>query len=165
LLRLKNRAQFEAVLAERVLVRSAHFALHRHPLEGQRVTEAAHRAPLTDNAPAMQTAPILPESAPAPSTRPPGPPLFAPAGLWLGAMVPKRWAKRSVTRHAIKRQIYELGRALLPASDQAAYVLRLRAGFSRELFRSSSSEPLKQAVRAELQDLMSRLPRPARPCA
>jgi ribonuclease P protein component len=25
---------------------------------------------------------------------------------WLGAMVPKRWARRSVTRHTIKRQIY-----------------------------------------------------------
>src|SRR5256885_7500066 len=29
---------------------------------------------------------------------------------WLGAMVPKRWARRSVTRHTIKRQIYAVDR-------------------------------------------------------
>lgn len=165
MLRLKNRAQFQAVLAERVLVRSAHFALHRHPLDGERVTEAAHRAPLTDNAPAMQTAPLPPQPTPASPTHRHRPPLFAPAGLWLGAMVPKRWAKRSVTRHAIKRQVYDLGKTLLPAGEQAAYVVRLRAGFSRELFHSSSSAELKQAVRTELQELMSRLPQRAQPCA
>jgi len=89
------------------------------------------------------------------------PALFAPVGLWLGAMVPKRWAKRSVTRHAIKRQIHEVAQQCLPLDEKAAYVVRLRATFSREEFLSSSSAPLKQAVRAELHTLMARLRRPA----
>ena len=33
-------------------------------------------------------------------------PLFTVDDVWIGAMVPKRWAKRAVTRNAIKRQIY-----------------------------------------------------------
>lgn len=70
-------------------------------------------------------------------------------------MVPKRWARRSVTRHAIKRQIYALAGSCLPAHDRAAYVVRLRSGFAREQFVSASSEALKQAVRAELRQLLS----------
>jgi ribonuclease P protein component len=84
-------------------------------------------------------------------------PTFLP-GLWVGAMVPKRWAKRSVTRHAIKRQIYTVAQDLLPAHDCAAYLVRLRSGFTRQQFHSSSSELLKQAVHAELSALMARVP-------
>lgn len=83
-------------------------------------------------------------------------PVFSLTELWLGAMVPKRWAKRSVTRHAIQRQIYEVLDARLEPTEQAAYLVRLRAGFSRQQFLSSSSEPLKQAVRFELHCLMDR---------
>jgi ribonuclease P protein component len=38
--------------------------------------------------------------------------LFAVQDVWLGALVPKRWAKRAVTRNAIKRQVYTVGREL-----------------------------------------------------
>ncbi len=38
-------------------------------------------------------------------------PLFASDDVWLGAMVPKRWARRAVTRNAIKRQIYAVSAA------------------------------------------------------
>jgi ribonuclease P protein component len=65
-------------------------------------------------------------------------------------MVPKRWARRAVTRNTIKRQIYAVAcfvRARLP---QAAHVVRLRAAFDRKQFVSASSDQLKQAVRAEL---------------
>ena len=142
LLRLKTRAQFQAVLAQRVIARSEHFALHRHSLEGS--ATAPQRPAMPQERSAASAASALP--------------LFSPVELWLGAMVPKRWAKRSVTRHAIKRQIYDVADALLPAHDRAAYLVRLRAGFSRQQFLSSSSEQLKQAVRAELQGLMARVP-------
>ena len=75
-------------------------------------------------------------------------------------MVPKRWAKRSVTRHVIKRQIYGVAELLLP-QESAAYLVRLRSGFSRQQFLSSSSDVLKQAVRAELLSLMAGVARPA----
>ncbi len=81
--------------------------------------------------------------------------LFSPAALWLGATVPKRWARRSVTRHAIKRQVYDLGRTLLPADEQAAYVVSLRASFARDQFQSATSDLLKAAVRAELSELLA----------
>ncbi|MDB5932122.1 MAG: hypothetical protein JWR60_3829 [Polaromonas sp.] len=72
----------------------------------------------------------------------------------MGAMVPKRWAKRAVTRNAIKRQIYTVSSSFSHQYSQAAFVVRLRSSFSRSDFFSPSSEQLKQAVRAEIQALM-----------
>lgn len=70
----------------------------------------------------------------------------------LGAMVPKRWAKRAVTRNMIKRQAYTVfSHAKLP---QAAYVVRLRRDFSKTKFVSATSSVLKSAVRQELQQLL-----------
>jgi ribonuclease P protein component len=78
--------------------------------------------------------------------------LFSAEALQVGVMTPKRFAKRAVTRNLIKRQIYALCRELqLPP---AACVVRLRATFSREQFKSASSDALKRAVRAELQVLL-----------
>jgi ribonuclease P protein component len=81
----------------------------------------------------------------------------------MGAMAPKRWARRAVTRNAIKRQVYALGTALEPRLPPAAFVVRLRAGFDRRQFPSAWSEPLRQAVRAELQQLLARVAHPAHP--
>jgi ribonuclease P protein component len=73
---------------------------------------------------------------------------------WIGAVVPKRWAKRAVTRNAIKRQIYSLTASMsLPV---AAHVVRLRSGFAKDEFKSAWSEPLKKVVRAELMSLFER---------
>ena len=74
----------------------------------------------------------------------------------MGAMVPKRWAKRAVTRNAIKRQIYTLSASAEATLQVAAHVVRLRAAFDRALFVSASSEVLKAAVRSELQQLFVR---------
>lgn len=82
--------------------------------------------------------------------------LFAAPDAWLGAMVPKRWARRAVTRNAIKRQIYNMSIATEFAWPAAAHVVRLRAAFDRKQFASASSEPLKAAVRAELRQLFAK---------
>ncbi|MBX3608838.1 MAG: ribonuclease P protein component [Hydrogenophaga sp.] len=78
--------------------------------------------------------------------------LFAQPGPWLGVLVPKRWARRAVTRNAIRRQIYACApdASVLP---RAAHVVRLRSGFDKARFVSASSEALKHAVRAELLQL------------
>ena len=82
-------------------------------------------------------------------------PLFSPTDeLWIGAMVPKRWAKRAVTRNAIKRQIYNVSAEFLPRQRQAAFVVRLRREFLRITFPSATSDLLKQAIRSELLALM-----------
>ena len=106
-----------------------HFALHRNALD-------ARAAPM-----------------------PPGKPLAAPAlfpvqDFWIGAMVPKRWAKRAVTRNAIKRQVYSVSADYSHRYPAAAFVVRLRRDFSRTEFVSACSEQLKQAVRAEVQALL-----------
>lgn len=75
-------------------------------------------------------------------------------------MVPKRWAKRAVTRNAIKRQIYHVSNALEPALAQSAHVVRLRAAFDRKQFVSATSDALKAAVRAELLQLFARAQAP-----
>ncbi|MDO8285165.1 MAG: ribonuclease P protein component [Rhodoferax sp.] len=127
--RLKTRPQFQAVLAGSTLARTAHFALHCCALE-----------------------------ATALATQNPGAPsLFPVPGVWLGAMVPKRWAKRAVTRNAIKRQIYTVSADFEPRLSTRAHVVRLRASFDRAQFVSATSDVLKAAVRAELQQLFSRV--------
>lgn len=68
----------------------------------------------------------------------------------LGVVLPKRWAKRAVTRNGMRRHIYAqfgLQAAQLP---EAAFVVRLKRSFSREQFISAWSKPLADAVRAEL---------------
>lgn len=87
--------------------------------------------------------------------------LFRGAGLWLGAMVPKRWAKRAVTRNAIKRQIYDVSQNFFPKQLPAAFVVRLRRDFSRKEYLSASSAKLKQDVRTELLALMQVGARPS----
>ena len=93
------------------------------------------------------------------------PALFPKSAVWMGAMVPKRWAKRAVTRNAIKRQIYNVSVDFEPQLSERAHLVRLRAGFHRGHFISASSDALKTAVRAELLQLFSRLPVPAAPIA
>lgn len=80
--------------------------------------------------------------------------IFPVSGVWLGAMVPKRWAKRAVTRNMIKRQIYQAGRDFGPCFQPQAYLIRLRKGFDRKDFVSASSAALKAAVRTEVHALL-----------
>ncbi len=88
-------------------------------------------------------------------------PLFEGADGWLGALVPKRWARRAVTRNTIKRQIYSLGAAWAARWPATAHVVRLRAEFDRTAFVSATSPLLRRAIRAELDLLFSRAPSPA----
>lgn len=134
--RLKTRPQFQATMAGETVARTAHFALHRLALDA-------------GGAAAIETG-----SGASPSEGPQA--LFAVPGVWLGAMVPKRWARRAVTRNAIKRQIYAVASALEATLPQAAHVVRLRSTFDRKQFVSASSDPLKQAVRTELLQLFER---------
>ena len=74
-------------------------------------------------------------------------------------MVPKRWARRAVTRNAIKRQIYTVGVDSGFALPIAAHVVRLRAAFDCKQFVSATSGALKLAVRTELMQLFGRATR------
>lgn len=80
--------------------------------------------------------------------------LFPIRDVWIGAMVPKRWAKRAVTRNAIKRQIYTISAEHLQPYPQAVFLVRLRRDFSRKIFVSATSVQFNAAVRAEVTVLM-----------
>ncbi len=125
LYRLKTRPQFQAVLAGRTLARTPHFVLH--------AAVAREGAALQMEAEA----------------------LFPDAGVGLGAMVPKRWAKRAVTRNTIKRQIYTVSAEFESAMQPVAHLVRLRSAFDRAQFISATSDVLKAAVHAELHALFS----------
>jgi ribonuclease P protein component len=74
----------------------------------------------------------------------------------VGAVIPKRWARRAVTRNTIKRQVYAVSNALATPISTGHYVVRLRMEFSRKDFPSATSDPLKHAVRAELRALWAK---------
>ncbi len=78
-----------------------------------------------------------------------------PGQAWLGAMVPKRWARRAVTRNTIRRQIYAVGADRL-AGLPGARLVRQHAVFSLAQFPSATSTALQGAVRAELLELLAR---------
>ncbi len=141
--RLKTRAQFQAVLAGATVARSEHFALHRKLLTVRPPTQITQADPSSE-AVGFVTSVSYSED----------PVMFRGADLWLGAMVPKRWAKRAATRNAIKRQIYTLSADFSPVRQPAAFVVRLRRDFSRKEYISASSDQLKHDVRTELVALM-----------
>jgi ribonuclease P protein component len=142
--RLLQSADFERVLAAPTRSRSAHFALH-------------HLA-----------APPLPPKKPRPrplagelsTSAAPGCPQAVDDLLcdhWIGCVVPKRHAKRAVTRSLLKRQIRgafarEAGR--LPAGQ---WLVRLRSPFAPQQFVSARSELLARAARSELDALFARV--------
>ncbi len=71
-------------------------------------------------------------------------------------MVPKRWAKRAVTRNAIKRQIYAVTNQAKEALPRVAMLVRLRSEFDKAMYKSAQSDALKTAIRLELVQLMSK---------
>jgi ribonuclease P protein component len=73
----------------------------------------------------------------------------------IGVVVPKRWARRAVTRNTIKRQVYAVSAACAHSLMLGHYVVRLKTEFSRATFVSATSDALKRAVRAELQALFA----------
>ena len=94
------------------------------------------------------------DAAPPPQSPAPGSTVFD-KGLALerpavGALVPKRWAKRAVTRNTIKRQIYHVSLFFETQLAPGAHVVRLRSAFDAKLFPSATSAPLRAAVRKEL---------------
>jgi ribonuclease P protein component len=126
--RLKTRPQFQAVLAGALIAKTAHFALHRLPLRSSISAANGEKIP-------GQTL------------------LFSSHENWLGALVPKRWAKRAVTRNAIKRQVYTVALDFSGQFPNAVLVVRLRREFARSTFTSASSKLLKLAIRDEIQML------------
>lgn len=142
--RLVHKADFERLLSTRSQMRSTHFALHHvsgGPLPVPARKARAGTMELSTTV-ALQKKPLVDNVADA---------------LWLGCVVPKRHARRAVTRNLLKRQIrasFERHESHLP---RGLWLVRLRAGFAATEFISARSIALAQAARAELDGLLSRV--------
>ncbi len=93
----------------------------------------------------------------------PAPTVATPGEASMGALIPKRLAKRAVTRNAIKRQIYIVGAQYKATLPVAAHVVRLRARFDSNQYFSATSDKLKSAVRWELEQLFASAAPPVPP--
>lgn len=94
-------------------------------------------------------------------------PSCGPSGWRLGLVLPKKQARRSVTRSLIRHQVREALRRHGPdiwaagrhGPEVDGWVVRLKAPFDRQFFPSAASRALNVAVRDELDQLWSRLAR------
>ena len=141
--RLVHKADFERLLSTRSQIRSTHFALHY--VNGGPLTATANS--ISANQTNLSTAPAaqLPQLVDS----------FA-STLWIGCVVPKRHARRAVTRNLLKRQIRASFQRLATGLPGGLWLVRLRASFAATEFVSARSTALAQAARAELDGLLSR---------
>lgn len=144
--RLVRPVDFERVLRSPPWARSAHFALHHLAGRPAPPARAGREPPAVELSTGhVPVATPLVDDSPRASSGP---------SRWLGLVVPKRHARRSVTRSLLKRQIrcaMADGEAGLPAG---LWVVRLRAPFERAAFPSAASEALRRAARLELAALV-----------
>ena len=140
--RVVHSADFQRLLATPTRSRSAHFALHYAPW-------APGGAALPEVTPLSQKLSTDPEDVPAANVDNHSP------RVWLGSVLPKRHARRAVTRNLLRRQIRG---ALVRHAGQlpgGCFVVRLRAPFPRQDFPSAASRALSQAARDELDALLT----------
>lgn len=133
-----RKPDIEALLETRPVAKTDHFVLHclAQPLV---VSELS-----TDGAPDRNgSVDILPVQDP---PRP---------GRGLATLVPKRHARRAVTRNLIRRQMRDMLRHDVGAPAACKVLIRLRAPFDARLFPAAASSALRVVVRAELQALLA----------
>lgn len=172
--RILKSADFKLVLARPSTTRSPHFALHyasAFPTRTRRVSQGASQAELSTGGESAVDRPVdilcpvdlqtnfsdafdldcpveeTPELSI--SGRP-------PIRVWIGLVVPKRHAKRSVTRTLMKRQMRVALENAGERLEPGMWVVRLRAPFGKVDYPSAASVALKQVVREELASLMAR---------
>jgi ribonuclease P protein component len=144
--RLLRSADFERVLRSRTWASSMHFAVHH-------VADAPGAlGPPRDVITPAQTAEL--STGRLACADPLVDDFVGPAEIWLGAVVPKRHARRAVTRTLFKRQIRVAVSQHGKTLARGLWVVRLRAPFDRAMFVSAASDALKCAVRLELEQLL-----------
>lgn len=170
--RLLRSEDFKRLLATPPKARSLHFVVHHLP---QRPSAPASRQPkaadgghaagmgdepagsgLSTNAPG-DTQPLvdklcgagalqLSRASGVPASRKAG----AVEGVWLGCVVPKRHARRAVTRNLLRRQIRQVAQDIEPSLQDGLWLVRMRLDFDRKIYPSAASQALKGVAREEL---------------
>jgi ribonuclease P protein component len=140
--RLVRSEDFERVLRCAPRARTQHFAIHHladRPSRAAKPADATKGELSTGGAPKASV--VVDDSVPL---------LLSSTEMWLGAVVPKRHARRAVTRTMLKRQIRAALSAQAPRLGGGLWVIRLRAPFDKTIFSSATSTALEKAAAAEL---------------
>jgi ribonuclease P protein component len=135
-----KRADFAVVLAAVVVGKTRHFVLHHVPIDPGSAVQPADRP----HPPELST-----DNAPIASSHVDK--VLAPAGWSLGLAVPKRHARRAVTRNLLKRQMRARADHYRNRLPPGQWVIRLRAPFDPREFSSAASSQLREAARRELE--------------
>ena len=138
-------ADFVAMLATAPLATSRHFVLQHLAASPASAKLVARRAVV----PNLST-------ADAPTRADSVDNISAPSAWWLGVVVPKRHAKRAVTRNLLKRQVRAVVDRHRPRMPPGQWLVRLRAPFDARLFVSAASAALRETARVELEEMFAR---------
>ncbi len=137
-----HKGDFERLMGTRPRARSAHFALHHVPGSPTRPGPTVHRAPeLKLSTDSLQASDTVVDNS--------------PVGCWFGCVVPKRHARRAVTRNLLKRQARAAFSRHLDGLAPGLWLARLRVGYPVAVFVSARSPALSRAVRGELDELFA----------
>jgi ribonuclease P protein component len=135
-----KRVDFAQALAAPVLAKTPHFVLHHvaasPPSSVRRTAESL--------APELSTGTAPNRSTDVDNNR-------TPRHWWLGLVVPKRHARRSVTRSLLKRQMRAQADGHRHALPPGQWLIRLRAPFDPRHYPSAASSQLREAAREELE--------------
>ncbi|MGZ5723181.1 MAG: ribonuclease P protein component [Caldimonas sp.] len=145
--RLVAPADFERVLGTRSRASTQHFSVHH--LEAQPWPSAPRSARAAP--PKLST---IEEPASAHPVEDFSPAALPTSSAWVGAVVPKRHARRAVTRSLIKRQIYAATGRHRNRLAPGLWIVRLRAPFEAARFSSAASSALRREARSELDALL-----------
>jgi ribonuclease P protein component len=152
--RLAQTADFKRLLTGPPAFRSAHFALHHLGQPPERSSHARKTAVepelSTDHEPGFPQAVDEYRENPVRASPEQG------FSRWVGCVVPKRHARRAVTRNLIKRQIRAAAQRMEPGLPEGMWLVRLRQPFAATAFPSAASQALRQAVRVELDRLFQK---------
>ncbi|MGL6109575.1 MAG: ribonuclease P protein component [Rubrivivax sp.] len=141
--RLLRKCDFERTLAAAPCLRSAHFAVHY--LHACPTGPSRAASPIESGKLYTGDTPIVPTSVDNPV-----------AGHWLGHVIPKRHARRSVTRNMLRRQVRAAMLRHEAGLRPGLWLVRLRQPFTMTVFASADSGALRCAAALELDRLLAR---------
>lgn len=135
--RVVHSDDFKRLLGTPTRSRSAHFAVH-YVAGRPGVTETARQAIGTED---LSTGAVDITSTSVDKSV---------VTHWLGAVLPKRHARRAVTRNLLRRQIRGAILRHVGHLPPGVWLVRLRSPFARSDFVSAASEALRKAAGSEL---------------
>jgi ribonuclease P protein component len=141
--RLLRKSDFERVLAVTPCSRSPHFAVHHlhagpsSPAKPAKLRDAEELCTGDSQAAAVSVDNSL-------------------RGHWLGTVIPKRHAARSVTRNMLRRQVRAAVQRHETSLRPGLWLVRLRQPFAKTAFPAADSIAMRRAAAVELDRLLAR---------